>query len=93
MISNNLCFVSLFLAYAVVLIFFSNSYDTFQTFIPAGAEGLPTNSGNHVYPYLASFFTCMCCTGIVMIIVCYNNIMASIGGAAADYTRMLRFEE
>jgi hypothetical protein len=94
--SNNMCLVSLFIAYTVVALVYSNElFDgvALEPLVPEGAEGLPHNAGNHVYPYLASFFTCMCCTGIVMVIVCYNKIMGSIGGDAVDYTRRLRFEE
>jgi hypothetical protein len=94
-VSNNVCLVSLSLVYIVVAIVYSSSdHDTYlEPLVPIGAEGLPHNAGNHVYPYLASFFACMCCTGIVMVIVCYNKIMGSIGGDAVDYTRRLRFED
>lgn len=30
--------------------------------------GLPHNSGNHVYPYMATLITCCCLTGLVVVI-------------------------
>ena len=84
----------LFLVIAVITLFYS--HDLHNPIVLEDSYGVEIemsvkNAGNHVYPYLASCITCGCCTAIVCILICYNNIMKNAG--MGEWTRRLRGEE